>query len=99
MGTCEITPGAYWEVGGRCISKVDFLYLSTPTRLTGLLLGAALAMVWRPGALMRGPMRHRARLLDVGALLGLVRVGGAVLVVAHRRCLPGSCCVGWRRCC
>ncbi len=75
VGTCEVTPDAYWEIGGRCISKVDFLYLSTPTRLTGLLLGAALAMVWRPGALMRGPMRNRARLLDVGALVGL---GGLV---------------------
>ena len=71
VGTCEVTPDAYWQVAGRCISKVDFLYLSTPTRLTGLLLGAALAMVWRPGALMRGPMRNRARLLDVGSLVGL----------------------------
>ena len=31
----------------------------------GLLLGAAFAMVWRPAALLRGPMRERAPLLDV----------------------------------
>ena len=54
---------------------MDFLYLSTPTRLTGLLLGAALAMVWRPAALMRGPMRARARLLDVAAVVGVVGLG------------------------
>ena len=84
IGTCEVTPEAYWQVGGRCISKMDFLYLSTPTRLTGLLLGAALAMVWRPTAVMRGPLRDRGRVLDVGALVGLVGLGGDVLVVAHR---------------
>ena len=75
IGTCEVTPDAYWEVGGRCISKLDFLYLSTPTRLTGLLLGAALALVWRPTAVMRGPLRDRGRVLDVGALVGLVGLG------------------------
>ena len=77
VGTCEVTPDAYWQVGGRCISKMDFLYLSTPTRLIGLLLGGAMAMVWRPVALMRGPMRGRApaRVLDGAALVGLVGLG------------------------
>ncbi len=75
--TCTTTPDAYWQVGGRCISKVDTLYLSTPTRATGLLLGAAFAMVWRPIAVRRGPIRAKGRLLDVAALVGLV--GLAVL--------------------
>ena len=61
IGPCAVTPDAYWQVGERCFSKVDVLYLSTPTRAGGLLLGAALAMVWRPVALMRGPMRRRGR--------------------------------------
>ncbi len=75
VGTCEVTPNAYWHVGERCISINDFLYLSTPTRAGGLLLGAALAMVWRPMALLRGPMRARGRVLDVAAMIGLVALG------------------------
>ena len=59
------TPDAYWQIAGRCIAKADALYLSTFTRAGGLLLGAAFAMVWRPVALMRGPMRDKGRLLDV----------------------------------
>jgi peptidoglycan/LPS O-acetylase OafA/YrhL len=70
--SCTATPDAYWQVAERCISKTDTLYLSTPTRLTGLLLGSAFAMVWRPVALMRGPMRRKGRLLDVVAVVGLV---------------------------
>jgi peptidoglycan/LPS O-acetylase OafA/YrhL len=71
IGTCEVTPDAYWTVGDRCVSKADALYLSTITRSTGLLLGAAFAMVWRPRAIMRSAMRDRARLLDLVALGGL----------------------------
>jgi peptidoglycan/LPS O-acetylase OafA/YrhL len=76
IGTCSVTPQAYWHVAGRCINKTDTLYLSTPTRATGLLLGAAFAMVWRPVALMRGPMRDRGRLLDGVGLLGLLGLAG-----------------------
>ena len=59
VGTPAVTPDAYWTIGDRAISKLDFLYLSTPTRAIGLLLGAAFAMIWRPAALLRGPMRER----------------------------------------
>ena len=65
----------YATVFGRCININDTLYLSTFTRAGGLMLGAALAMLWRPGALMRGPMRNKSRLLDAFALLGLVGLG------------------------
>ena len=68
---CASTPGAYWEIGSRCISKVDALYLSTPTRAMGLLLGAALALVWRPYALLRGPMKHKGPTLDPVAIIGV----------------------------
>ncbi len=78
IGPCAVTPDAYWHVGERCFSKVDVLYLSTPTRAGGLLLGAALAMVWRPVALMRGPMRRRGRVLDVVAVLGLAGLGALI---------------------
>jgi peptidoglycan/LPS O-acetylase OafA/YrhL len=74
IGTCAVTPGAYWHVAGRCISKTDALYLATPTRATGLLLGAAFAMVWRPVAVLRGPIGGRGRLLDGVGVLGLAGV-------------------------
>jgi peptidoglycan/LPS O-acetylase OafA/YrhL len=75
LGTAEIAPEAYWSIGGHPISKMDALYLSTITRATGLLLGAALAMIWRPVAVMRGPMRDKGPLLDLLAVLGLGALG------------------------
>ncbi len=75
VGTPEVTPDAYWTIFGRDISKIDALYLSTITRASGLLLGAAFAMIWRPVALMRGPLRTKGRLLDGVALVGFVALG------------------------
>ena len=75
LGTPEVAPEAFWSVGGHPVSKMDALYLSTFTRATGLLLGAALAMIWRPVAVMRGPMRGKGPLLDVLAVLGLGALG------------------------
>ncbi len=72
VGTPEVTPDAYWNLFGRDISKVDTLYLGTIFRASGLLLGAAFAMVWRPVAVMRGPLRTKGPLLDVVALVGFV---------------------------
>lgn len=66
------TPEAYWSIGGRLISKGDALYLGTFSRASGLLLGAAFAMIWRPVAVMRGPLRRKGRVLDVFALAGLL---------------------------
>ncbi len=71
VGTVTETPEAYWQIFGRDISKADALYLSTITRSSGLLLGCAFAMVWRPHAIMRGPLRHKAGLLDLLAIVGL----------------------------
>lgn len=72
IGDCSVNPDAYWTFGDRCISKADSLYLSTVTRSSGLLLGAAFAMIWRPVAIMRGPLRNAGRLLDLVALVGLL---------------------------
>ena len=73
--TPELTPGAYWSIGGRAISKPDLLYLSTISRAGGLLLGSGFAMIWRPMALTRGPVRRRGSTLDLAALGGLVVLG------------------------
>jgi peptidoglycan/LPS O-acetylase OafA/YrhL len=75
IGTPDVAPEAYWSVGGHQVSKMDTLYLSTITRATGLLLGAALAMIWRPVAVMRGPMRNKGALLDLLGVIGLGALG------------------------
>ncbi len=72
IGEPAQTPEAYWWIGDRPIAKLDTLYLSTFTRAGGLLLGAAFALVWRPFAVMRGPLRSKGRLFDIAALLALV---------------------------
>ena len=65
----------YWSIAGRCVSINDALYLGTLSRAGGLMLGAAFAMVWRPVALMRGPMQNKGRQLDALALVGLAGLG------------------------
>ena len=75
LATAEVAPEAYWDVAGRSISKMDTLYLSTITRATGLLIGGAFAMLWRPVAVMRGPLRQRGRELDLVAIVGLASLG------------------------
>jgi peptidoglycan/LPS O-acetylase OafA/YrhL len=74
-GAATCTAGdshGYLSVFGHCINVNEALYLSTPTRLGGLLLGSAFAIVWRPVAIMRGPLRNRGRRVDLAALVGLV---------------------------
>ena len=71
IGECAVTPDAYWQISGRCFSIADVLYLSTPTRASGLLLGAAFAMVWRPNAVMRSKLAQRPARLDIVAIIGL----------------------------
>ncbi len=79
IGTPATTPNAYWSIGGRSIAKLDTLYLSTVTRAGGLLLGSAFALVWRPYAVMRGPLRSKGRILfDVGAILSVAALAWMV---------------------
>jgi peptidoglycan/LPS O-acetylase OafA/YrhL len=68
----NITPEAYWWLGDRPINKIDTLYLGTISRLSGILLGAAFAMVWRPLAIVRGPLRSKGRLFDALAVVGII---------------------------
>jgi peptidoglycan/LPS O-acetylase OafA/YrhL len=80
--TCTVDQRqGYWSMFGRCISINESLYLGTLSRAGGLLLGAAFAMVWRPQALLRGPMRHRAGLLDGLGVIGLMTLGWLMWVL------------------
>jgi peptidoglycan/LPS O-acetylase OafA/YrhL len=71
----DVTPDAYWWLGDRPIAKVDTLYLGTISRLSGIMLGSAFAMVWRPLAIVRGPLRSKGRLFDGVALVSIVGFG------------------------
>jgi peptidoglycan/LPS O-acetylase OafA/YrhL len=71
LGDPAVTPEAYWWIGDRPIGKIDTLYLGTVSRLAGIMLGAAFAMVWRPAAIARGPLRSRGRWFDVLALAAI----------------------------
>jgi peptidoglycan/LPS O-acetylase OafA/YrhL len=71
----DVTPQAYWWLGDRPIAKIDTLYLSSVTRLGGILLGAAFAMVWRPLAIVRGPLRSKGHLFDALALISIIFFG------------------------
>jgi peptidoglycan/LPS O-acetylase OafA/YrhL len=65
----------YWHIASRCISINDSLYLGSISRAGGLLLGGGFAMLWRPMAVLRGPLRDRGAVLDSLAVLGLAALG------------------------
>jgi peptidoglycan/LPS O-acetylase OafA/YrhL len=88
-GAVACGPGdshGYLEVLGRCINVNEALYLNTFSRAGGLLIGAAFALVWRPIAVMRGPLRKHGRRVDAAALVGLV----GLAVMMNRRFLFDS---------
>ena len=53
------------------LGSINFLYLSTPTRLSGLLLGSALAIFWRPWRLATASVSRHGRWTDVAGTVGL----------------------------
>lgn len=58
------------------VDTTNFLYLSTFTRSSGLLMGAAMAFLWRPWRVSGEPRR------DAGRALDLVAVGCVALLLA-----------------
>ncbi len=75
IGEPNVTPDAYWWIGDRPIAKIDTLYLGTISRLSGILLGSAFAMIWRPLAIVRGPLRSKGRLFDGLAIVAIIGFG------------------------
>ncbi|MFM8553100.1 MAG: acyltransferase family protein [Acidimicrobiales bacterium] len=72
VGSVAETPGQYVGVLGRDLLRTDFLYLGTLSRSSGLLLGAALAMVWRPWSLVRRGLQRSTGFYDTVGVAGLV---------------------------
>ena len=69
------TPSQYVSFLGRDVSRIDFAYLSTITRMGGLFLGAALGIWWRPWSVARARIGRRGALLDTVGLIGLAGLG------------------------
>jgi len=75
IGTFAETPEQFMTLFGHRVGRIDFLYLGTITRASGLLLGAALATMWRPWALRRGNAGSNANGLDLAGVLALGALG------------------------
>ena len=69
------TPSQYVSFLGRDVSRIDFAYLSTITRMGGLFIGAALGIWWRPWSVARARIGQRGALLDTVGLVGLAGLG------------------------
>ena len=78
IGTIAETPDKYMAFLGHPVSRIDFLFLGTFTRSGGLLLGAALAVFWRPWRLDTSPIGSRGQFMDAVFLAGL----GTLLIAA-----------------
>jgi peptidoglycan/LPS O-acetylase OafA/YrhL len=78
-------PGPLGLLGG--VDRTNFMYLSTFTRSSGLLLGAAAAYVWRPGR------RHTGTGGDPGRALDLV--GGLALAVLACAAIAATLTAGY----
>jgi peptidoglycan/LPS O-acetylase OafA/YrhL/lysophospholipase L1-like esterase len=75
IDTFANTPQQFMTLFGHRVGRIDFLYLGTITRASGLLLGAALATMWRPWALRRGRAGSNANGLDIAGVLALLALG------------------------
>ena len=72
--------------------RTNFLYLSTPTRASGLLLGAALAFVWKPWAGEQDVRRLRSIAADAAAI---VAIGVIAYAMATQHVDDRSLYMGW----
>lgn len=66
------TANQYFSFLGRNVARIDFVYLSTITRASGLFLGAALGVWWRPWYISRARIAQRSVLVDAVGVLGLI---------------------------
>ena len=78
--------GALLTIAGRDVDRFNFTYLNTVGRASGLLLGAAAAMVWRPWESTSIARRRRRHI----GLLDVVGIGALVAIVVVAATRPGA---------
>ncbi|MDO8389441.1 MAG: acyltransferase family protein [Actinomycetota bacterium] len=66
-----------FRLATQSVDHINFLYLSTITRSSGLLLGAAMAFLWRPWRIGGKPKGNVAGVLDVAAVVAVIVLIGA----------------------
>jgi peptidoglycan/LPS O-acetylase OafA/YrhL len=76
IATIGETPEQFMALFGHPVARIDLLFLGTISRAGGLLLGAALAIFWRPWLLETSPIGARGRMFD-----GVFVTGMAVLAL------------------
>ncbi|MEO8362835.1 MAG: acyltransferase family protein [Ilumatobacteraceae bacterium] len=87
-GTLQETPKQYLSLVGHPVLRLDYLFLGTLSRAGGLLIGAALAMFWRPWERIRPGRPSLRRGVDVVGLGGIVALG--VMMWKFRNVIEGS---------
>ena len=87
ISTIADTPEQFMSLFGQSVSRVDYLFLGTVTRSSGLLLGAALAIWWRPW-LLQNSRAGESRLYDFVGFGGLVAL--ALMVWRFHTVIEGT---------
>ena len=87
-GTVEVSPEHYLSLVGHPVLRLDYLFLGTVSRAGGLLIGAALAMFWRPWERQRAGRPNLRRGVDLVGLGGIA--GLAVIMWKFRNVIEGT---------
>mgnify|MGYP006278920951 CR=1 FL=1 len=66
----------FFSLFGRSVSRIDFLYLGSISRFSGILLGAALAMFWQPWSVARSEARNAGRAFDLAGVIAIAALAG-----------------------
>lgn len=94
VGTVEQTPQQFLSLAGHTVLRIDYLFLGTLSRAGGLLIGAALAMFWRPWESNRAGRPYSFRGADLVGLGGLVSLG--LMMWKFRSVIEGTVAGGSR---